>query len=67
MTNLLRRLERLETQMVPPDDQPPPKITVVFVDPTGKVTGTLSSGFEKTSGETSEDQKALSPCGLTTT
>jgi hypothetical protein len=49
MTNqIVRRLEALEESMAPRDDQPRCKIEVVFIDPTGKITGARS--FSSKSG-----------------
>jgi hypothetical protein len=50
MTNqIVRRLEALEESMGARDDQPQFSIEVVFVDPTGKITGTrsFSSGGDR--------------------
>jgi hypothetical protein len=39
MSNLLRRLEKLEELMNPPDDVPKFHIEVVFINPDGTVAG----------------------------
>jgi hypothetical protein len=55
ISQIIRKLQQLETLMVPPDDRLKFRIEVVFINPAGEVTGTriLSS---QTSEETSEDR-----------
>jgi hypothetical protein len=58
MTNLLRRLEKVEELMNPPDNQMKFEITVVFINPAGEVTGTRTFGSPKASEGNQRGQTA---------
>ena len=56
MTNLLRRLEKIEASMAP-RRVPKPRFRIRFIDPTGEVVGIMRYPQEQQDGETERTKR----------